>query len=76
MSLKRKLKVQSIIEYIVVLAAIVGFIVAGTLGLRRGIKSGLDAAEKKIQADLNNREYIGQSNQFDSEGRPLDSAGE
>lgn len=49
---KIKKKSQSIIEYLIVIGAVTGFIVAGTIGVRRGVKTGLNRAKAKIKADL------------------------
>jgi len=69
-------KSQSILEYIVTIAAVVGFIVAATIGLRKGVKRGLDNVQEKIEVDLNDREYVGQPVKFDAEGKILISTKE
>lgn len=59
-------KSQSIIEYLIVIGAITGFIVAGTIGLRRGVKTGLNQAEAKIKTELDT-DYVGEVVDFGEE---------
>ena len=67
----QKNKTQSILEYLIVLAAIILFIMAGTMGLDRGLSRGLDSAQRDISNTLTNMEYQGTVVEFDDEGYPV-----
>lgn len=68
---KTKTKAQSMLDYVITLAAIVGFIVAGTIGFRNGVKKSLDSTQTEIKKDLDDRDYVGEEVEFDADGNPI-----
>ena len=52
MNMRGAIKAQSIMEYIITLAAIVVAIIIGTVGLQRGISTSLNATHDDLQGNL------------------------
>jgi hypothetical protein len=50
--LKKIVKTQSILEYLIMLMFLCGFITAGILGFSRGVQKGLDKAQPEIKEKL------------------------